>query len=326
MKYQGDSLRKFSSQILFALEQYKSPSLDINQFDNIILCGLGGSGIAARITKSYFAEISTKPIEVISDYFLPKYTSSKSLVILSSYSGNTEETLLMYNEAKSKGAGIVTITTGGQLGQLAKEDGFPIYAAETGFQPRMALGYSLSYLLLIFGEFFGIDTASQLKSAASELSDVDRYIDAAREIFNNQIKHDLKGKICVVADAFSNPVALRFCQQIQENAKAEAFLSELPEANHNVIESYYGQLPGHIIFLNSGIHLRTNLRFDFIENLLKEEGNHPIKMQIDHSNLTDYLEKIYILDWISLLIADAKGLDSSNIRNINSLKNYLSTN
>jgi len=326
MKYQSKDLRQFPEQIRYAISNYTSPGIDLNQFDNIILSGLGGSGIAGRIIKSYFFDKCSLPIEVVSDYVLPHFAGKKTLAIMCSYSGNTEETLAMYDAAKAKGAAIIVISTGGKLVEKATKDGYTVYIAQSGFQPRMALGYSLSYLLLLFSEFAGIQNAAgQLTAAASELDDEPKFMDKALSLFHG-IEDMLPAKIIVITDFISNPVGLRFCQQIQENAKAEAFLHELPESNHNVIETYYGKIDSIFFLLNSNAHPRTNLRFKFVKDLLLESGNSVTEFGLQDNSVSSLLECIYTLDWVSLLIADHKEVNSTLIKNINALKEYLSVN
>jgi glucose/mannose-6-phosphate isomerase len=325
MKYQAKDLAHFPEQIRFALSNYHAHERKLADFDNIILCGLGGSGIAGRIMKSYFFREFPLPIEVVSDYVLPAYTNNRSLTIQCSYSGNTEETLLMYKEAKEKGAGVIAIATGGQLGELAKKDGYKFYQAVAGFQPRMALGYSLTYLLLIFSELLGKNIRPEIEKTADALSDENKFVAEGRKLLD-AIGADYRKKIAVITDYYSYPVGLRFCQQMQENAKSEAFIHELPESNHNVIESYYGKLDTVFLFLNSRAHERTDLRFGFLKELLDKSDNSIISFDIQRDGLQSLLESIYTLDWLSLLIADKKEVNSAQITNINALKQFLSNN
>ena len=326
MKYQAKDLGQFPGEIRFAVENFPSSGLKIDDFNNILLCGLGGSGIAGRIIKSYFLDKSTIPVEVISDYFVPQYVGKRTLAIMCSYSGNTEETLAMYDAAKIKGATIISIATGGKLRERTIKDGYKFYQAQPGFQPRMALGYSLSYLLLIFSELCGMPgTANELSAASEALDDEQKYLERATRLLLD-IESSLPAKIVVVTDYFTNPIGLRFCQQIQENAKSEAFLHELPESNHNVIESYYGKLNSIFFFINSQNQPRTGLRFRFLKGVLEENGNTVQEINLNSTGLADVLETIYVLDWLSLLIADHKAVNSSLIKNINALKDYLSAN
>jgi glucose/mannose-6-phosphate isomerase len=286
MKYQGKDLAQFGKQIRFALDQYTPHGFNVKDFDNVLLCGLGGSGIAGRIVKNYFMESFPLPVEVVSDYLLPAYTGPRTLAIMCSYSGNTEETLAMYDYAKKHGAKMICIATGGKLKELADRDGIKFYRPEAGFQPRMALGYSLTYLLMIFSELTGKNMRNQIEAAAQSLDDSESYINEARKLAE-QITPHFPRKIIVISDYFSNPIGLRFCQQLQENTKAEAFLHELPESNHNVIESYYGSLDSIFIFLNAHTHPRTGLRFSFLQDLLAKEGNMVLEMSLDKNSLTD---------------------------------------
>jgi glucose/mannose-6-phosphate isomerase len=322
MKYQKDALSKFPDQIRYALENYQTHLFKAGNFDNIILAGLGGSGIAGRIAKSFLFSQSTLPIEVISDYDLPKYAGKRTLAIMSSYSGNTEETLSMYKQAKEKGCTIVAITTGGELEELATADGFQIYKAEPGFQPRMALGYSLTFLMLFMGDLFGVDYKNEIQESLTDLQDTQKYIDEGEKLFKACEKF-LPRKMIVVTDHFSAPVGLRLCQQLQENAKMEAFLHELPEANHNVIETYYGDMGSLFLFLDSHAHERTQLRFQFLSSLLHKNGNHVFEVNMKANNMKSALDTIYILDWLSLWMADFKKVDSKAIANINALKDFL---
>jgi glucose/mannose-6-phosphate isomerase len=168
-------------------------------------------------------------------------------------------------------------------------------------------------------------TANELSAASEALDDEQKYLERATRLLLD-IESSLPAKIVVVTDYFTNPIGLRFCQQIQENAKSEAFLHELPESNHNVIESYYGKLNSIFFFINSQNQPRTGLRFRFLKGVLEENGNTVQEINLNSTGLADVLETIYVLDWLSLLIADHKAVNSSLIKNINALKDYLSAN
>lgn len=325
MKYQGKDLATFPKQIQYSLDHYKPHNFTIQDFDNVVICGLGGSGIAGRLVKVNTFSTFPLPVEIISDYNLPAYIGNRTLAIQCSYSGNTEETISMYAQAKQLGAKMLCIATGGKLEELANADNIQFYRAEKGYQPRMALGYPLTYLHLIFDELAGTNNRAALEKAIETLSDSETHIAEARKILE-QIKPHFPKKIVVVTDYLSSAIGLRFCQQIQENAKAEAFLNELPESNHNVIESYYGKLDSIFFYLNSHKNPRTNLRFSFIKDVIEKNGDVIFDIDIDADSMTDMLQKIYVLDWLTLLLAEHTGKVSSDIRNINALKDYLSQN
>ena len=323
MKYQGDALSKFPEQIQHVLENHKPHGLKASDFRNIVIAGLGGSGIGGHITKSLCADTSPVPIEVISDYGLPAYVDGETLVIASSYSGNTEETLSMYQQAHQQGAPIIALSTGGHILEKAQSDHYTYYEAVPGFQPRMALGYSLTRLLLIVEELGLGDFRRGLEATVARLSgNRETFISRAQQIMD-QFPKAKEDKYVVVADRLTAPFALRFCQQINENSKHDAFVVELPEANHNVMETHYGQQASNFVLMDGMAHERTQLRFQFLKDLLKREGNHILHHQVDARQLPDILELSYVQDWYSLLLADAKNLNSEAIPNINALKDYL---
>ncbi len=322
MKYQKEYLARFPEQISFAINNYVRHNIKASEIDHILLCGLGGSGIAGRITKTFFRNRSPIPVEVVSDYSLPAYVNERSLVILSSYSGNTEETLSMYMAANEKKSKILVITTGGLLGDLAGENNILIYRAEPGFQPRMALGYSLTYLMLIFSELFNQNAEANLKSALKRFHDPKPFIDRAYRGFDD-LQHNTDKKFIIVCDPLTYPIGVRFAQQLQENAKAEAFVHEIPEANHNVIESYYGKIDSVFLFIDSGTNERITYRFEFLKNLLTRLQCVVSQIDFGGYSIEEVYETIYVLDWLSLIIADARKKVSSEIPNINELKNFL---
>ena len=322
MNEQHEALKKFSYQIDFALNNYSSHGLNAASFNNVLIGGLGGSGIGGRIVRSLFINDFPIPVECLADYTLPAYVNEKTLVILGSYSGNTEETLQMFDEAKSRNCTILILTSGGKLKELAQQNNIHTCTIESGFQPRMALGFSLTYLILIFGELMNKEVKTELTDIVSRVSDSQPFEDDATIVFNS-IKSKLNKKLIALTDGLLEPVGIRFCQQIQENAKYECFQHTLPEMNHNVIESYYGQMESIFFFIHINDNNRVASRFDFLNNLLEVENNKIVPVLLDNFSITLVYETIYTLDWLSILIADYRKVDSLNVPNIKSLKEFL---
>lgn len=322
---QYDALGNFSHQIRYALTNYTSHELNLDNYAHVIVGGLGGSGIGGRMAKCWFAEKFPLPVEVVADYKLPAYAGDKTLLILCSYSGNTEETLALFAEGIAKGCRLLVLTTGGKIDELAKQHQLKVYYGEGGYQPRMALCYSLTYLLLIFAELTGeIETVkSELAQAADRIAG--RRTDYEQEAYDilTLLKKQIPNKVIVVTDPWLEGVGLRFCQQIQENAKHEAFLHILPEANHNVIESYYGNIPSVFFFLRSGQNPRIDSRFDFLTSLLEVEYHKVINLALDQYDLGSVLALIYRLDAFSLHLADLRQVNALEVPNISSLKEFL---
>jgi glucose/mannose-6-phosphate isomerase len=318
------SLENFYYQIQYSLNNYQPHQFHSNSFNNIVIGGLGGSGIGGRIAKNYFIDKSNLPIEVFSDYTLPNYLSSKTLVILCSYSGTTEETLAMFHQAKKVGAQLICITSGGDLLDLAKANNVNTYIVEKGYQPRMALGFSLTYNLLILADLFNIDLRNEIKN----LSNIYQDKEALKQIAKNVVamfNDDLDNKFTIVTDNYTEAIGIRFCQQLQENAKTEAFINVLPEANHNVFETYYGKLPSHFIFVNSNNNDRNNGRFAYLKKLLENHGNQVCDLSLKDGSLFELFKFIYITDWISIYLSNEKHQDNMSVSNIMGLKDFLKT-
>jgi glucose/mannose-6-phosphate isomerase len=322
MNPQHEALKKFSYQISYALTNYTAHGMDISKYTSVMIGGLGGSGIGGRLVKNIFTDSFPVPIECIADYTLPGYVNKNTLVILGSYSGNTEETLTMFGHVKERGCDMIILTGGGKLGSLAAENNIKTYHLEGGFQPRMALGFSLTYMNLIFAEFIKKDIGGELKDIISNLSDTAPFENDATKMFES-VKSKINNKFIVITDGYFEAVGIRFAQQIQENAKHECFTHVLPEANHNVIESYYGVLPSIYFCLDSGKNERTSARFEFLSNLLQVENHKVINMSISEFDLTSVYEVIHRLDWLSIYVADYRKVDSLNVPNIMELKGYL---
>lgn len=318
------SLDQFHHQITWVLNGYRAHGLKAGQFRNIVIGGLGGSGIGGRIARLAVFTAFPIPVEVYSEYRLPAYAGRDTLVILSSYSGNTEETLGMYEDARSRGCHIICLSSGGQLVAAASADGCQCYPVETGYQPRMALGYSLTTLLLILGELGDIDFRTSLEKTAATLlanAELKSEADAICRYFSSGFNN----KFVVICDTALEAVSVRFCQQIQENAKGEAFVTVLPEANHNVIESYYGRHDTNFLLLNSGLNARNNARFEFLKTVLGETGNRFYEFPAAPFTLERVFSLIHILDWVSIGISNAKGVNNMRVDNIARLKAYLET-
>ncbi|SMO60905.1 bifunctional phosphoglucose/phosphomannose isomerase [Solitalea koreensis] len=321
MNYISQELKQFSKQIKYAVDNYKSHGISADSISNIVICGMGGSGIAGRIIKSYFNDKIAVPVEIVNDYSLPRYTGPSTLTIFCSYSGNTEETVAAYQIAREKGCKIIAITGGGQLQAKANADENRVYHVEGGLQPRMALGSPLTYLFLIFFDLLGQYKNADLTKIAEFASNTDDYINQSGEIVN-RFAESVSNKYIIICDPFFEGVAIRFAQQINENAKLEAFVNVLPEANHNSIESYYGKQNTNFIFINSRSSNRTNLRFAFLKELLGEAV--VAEILVKDTSLNALYHNIYLLDWMSLQIANKVGAVSNQIANINSLKEFLS--
>ena len=317
------SLKDFSSQLNYVLDKYTPHGITKDQFSNVVLGGLGGSGIGSAVAKNWFFDKFSCPIEAINDYHLPSYANENTLVVLNSYSGNTEETLSMYAEAKSRNCKIVALSSGGKLTELANQDGVKLYPIEGGFQPRMTIGYGLSYLLLILGETQGEDLREAIKDVADTFIEKQDYqMDSARTVFNF-FKATCKNKFVILADRHMYPLAVRFSQQLNENAKLEAFVNVIPEMNHNVLESYTDRLPTNFVLLYTNQNPRVEARFDFITGHLEMDNNKVLPMLVPQYDIYTLYDVTYRLDWVSVMLANELDAPLMEVPMISDLKEFL---
>jgi glucose/mannose-6-phosphate isomerase len=317
------SLENFTEQFDYVLDHYTSLGLNADDFSNIIMGGLGGSGIGALISKTYFYDKCPIPIETVADYHLPKFANEKSLVVLNSYSGNTEETLSLFDEAIRLNCKVVVITSGGLLKTKADENNVIAFPLKEGYQPRMTIGLGLTYLCLILGELIGEDlrpTFIEIKEGFN--NNIEKQKDSGYQIYDF-FKNSLKNKFVIVADRQFAPVATRFTQQLNENSKLEGFVNVLPESNHNVIESYTDRLHTNFIMLYSEENPRVESRFDFLISHLELENNKVLPVQIPAYTLYSIFDVIYRLDWVSVLIANELGSNLMDVPIITNLKEFL---
>lgn len=318
-----ESLKTFYKQLEYVLANYEKHNLNITDYANIVIAGLGGSGIGGQLTKSYFINQMPIPVDTVSDYNLPAYVGSKTLLILCSYSGNTEETLSVFEQGKEKGCKMLIVSAGGKLTEHAESNNVKHYKVATGFQPRMALGYSFGFLLKIFAEFVHHDIDSEFAEVIENLQNQDEHLKDAEGILK-RFSSTLENKYVIVTDAAFAAVGIRACQQLQENAKKEAFCHVLPEANHNVIESYYGKVDTNFIFLNSNTNERVDTRFEFLNGLLEKDNNKVVHIMVEEPTLKMIFAIIHKLDWLSIRISEETNQNPMEIENIISLKDFLS--
>lgn len=252
---------------------------------NIVFVGMGGSALGAHLIKSVFAQRLSAPFEIVRNYTLPGYVSSKSLVILSSFSGTTEEVLHVAKLAKEKKAKILIITSGGNLSKMMKKDKIPGYVFEPGElakQPRLGLGFSVVGVLGLLKQ------AGLLKVTSAEITKMKRAMDdvvdnSALDVHtkNNPAKtvaHALHNKaILVVAAEHLVGNAHVLANQINESGKQYATYMELPELNHHFLEGldhpkgFFNKFV--VLMVQSELYnKRIQKRFDITADIFEEQG------------------------------------------------------
>lgn len=292
---------------------------------SILITGLGGSGIGGTIVSEIVASECPVPITVNKDYFLPAFVNESTLVIVCSYSGNTEETLYAMEEAIKRKAKIVCITSGGRISEIAKENHYDLILIPPGMPPRSCLGYSLTQLLYVLYNFRLIkaDFKSQLQSAIELITREEASIrKEAIDITNFLYK---KTPVIYVVDGF-NGVATRVRQQINENSKVLCWHHVIPEMNHNELVGWAGGSDQIAVLLmrNKTDFSRSQARIEINKKVFAKYTPHVYELwSKGNSQLEQSIYLIHLTDWVSCFLADKNSVDASEINVINELKGAL---
>ena len=294
-------------------------------FDNVIITGLGGSGIGGSIVQNYVFDKLKIPLVVNKDYFLPAFVSKKSLVIVCSYSGNTEETLASLHQAKKAKATIICITSGGKVAEFANNKKLDCILVPAGMPPRSCLGYSLVQILVTLTHLGLIGNAFE-----KEIKAAIKYMKANEEATQKKamaIAKKIEGKLPIVySSSMFEGVAIRFRQQLNENSKLLSWHGVIPEMNHNELVGWRdnAQDKAVIILRNSDDYERVQSRIEINKKVIKKYTSTIIEI---YSEGKTYWEKafyfIHLTDWVSVLLADLRSLDAVEVKVIDFLKSSL---
>jgi len=322
-----DLIQAFPAQLKRAIEIGQNAKIGKSKFPirNILISGLGGSGIGGTILSNVLRDDIAVPIIVNKEYQIPAFVNENSLVIISSYSGNTEETLSALMQAFKKNAQIICITSGGLIKEYAETNDIDYVLIDGGAPPRSAFGQSFVQLLYILHQLCILEDGFKqfLKDAIAIL-----------EAEENEIKEQAKaiaaklnGKIPVIySDAKFEGVSIRFRQQINENSKMLCWHHVVPEMNHNELVGWREKNENiAVIFLrNNNDFERNQERMEFTKEVVSQYAGDVIEIYSkgDH----DIIRSIYLIhltDWVSYYLAVLKGVDAVEINVINKLKNKL---
>lgn len=322
-----DLIRNFPDHLTEALAIGRNAKLSAPDagYTNVVVTGLGGSGIGGRIAAQALAAEATCPIEVYSNYYLPAYVGKGSLVIACSYSGNTEETLAAMYQALDKGARVVCITSGGTMLETAKAKGLDHIVIPGGNPPRTMLAYSLTQQFFIL-KHFGIiksDFETSIARAADKLKSGQEAIKAEAK----ELAEKLHGKRAIIySEAATEAVSIRFRQQLNENSKELCWHHAIPEMNHNELVGWAGgdKNMAITIFRHSDDQERSQMRMEINKEVFAKYTPHIFEVW---SKGDDRLERqlylVHLGDWVSWYLAEKKGVDATEIGVINMLKEKL---
>jgi glucose/mannose-6-phosphate isomerase len=311
------SLKDFPQQCREALTLPKGISVS-EEISNIVVVGMGGSAIGGDLLKTYLRDLKI-PISVVRDYKVPNFVNENSLVFAISYSGNTEETLSAYSDSVSKGAQIISITSGGKL----QNESSKVITIPTGIQPRAALGY-------LFFPMLGVLHNSNITRVKNEeLNEMLKMLKNIEEFEENgrEIAKKLKDKIPIIYSSEDlSPVAMRWKTQINENSKLPAFYNIFSEMNHNEIVGYKGmdRKFAAVLLRDDYDNDRVKKRMDICKSLMEQYVDVEEVETTGKGLLSRLFSAIYIGDFTSYHLALWNHVDPSPVDIIEDLKRQLS--
>ena len=331
-----ESIYNFSDHILIAAKIGESISLknQYSEIHNVVVAGMGGSAIGGDVVRLLAKNELNVPMLVSRNYSLPNWVDNHTLVICSSYSGNTEESLSAFDHARDKGAQIVGISTGGTLTERMNELDLDVVAIPAGLQPRAALAISLVPMLYLLKEIglIGIKTINELNNAVALITaNRDNYGSESMENPTYSLAQRIFTTIPIIyaeTDATAT-IAVRWKGQLSENSKMLAYHNELPEMNHNEIVGWENNpdlINGISVIWLSDLsdHPRTAIRQKSTrESIGNLAGSHEIVTVEGNSIVERILLMIHFGDWVSYWCAILHGTDPTPVKKIDRLKGIL---
>jgi len=280
------------------------------KFRNILVAGMGGSGIVGDILQDY---LKTVPVFVSKGYSIPGWVNRETLVFVVSYSGNTEETVAMYRQAQKKGAKIVVVTSGGKLAKAKNSVIIP-----AGIPPRCALPYLLIPVLVI------LQRLRMIKNLDKEIKEAVKTLKAFRNMHTMTLAKRAAERLythvpVIYASDRYRSVTKRWRSQLNENSKTIAVANFIPELNHNEITGYTNpKMKGvfSVVMLKDKTDSpRIRKRIELTIKAIKDSGNEVTVLNIPKGNtLSKILTSIYFGDWVSYFLAKEYGVDPKETR------------
>lgn len=302
--------------------KFTPPSNDIH---NVVLIGLGGSAFGGEVILNYTSQHIKVPYVIVRDYEVPAFVSENTLLLVSSYSGNTEETLSMLESALPANPKIACVTSGGKLKGYAEEKGWDHIVLPGGYPPRSAAAFSIIQQLFVLNGYGLIgDFSADLEEAVTL---VEEFTDHENARF---IAQQLHNSIPVLYSAPNfESVSIRWRQQIEENSKHIAFHHVIPEMNHNELVGWKnpaGILEDTVVvvFRSNLVHKRTGIRMDICRDIFGDYAESVVEVTADgESHLGQLFFLIHLGDWVSLYLAELNEEEPTPVDVIDFLKGEL---
>lgn len=320
-----EATAEFPDHIRAGVEAAGRVELPDGPIDNVVVVGMGGSSIGGALAAALLEHEAEVPIQVVRDHTVPGFVGEGTLVVATSYSGGTQETLDAVQDAVHRDARLVAITTGGKLGYLAEQRKAPMVTVPTGYQPRAATGWLLSTNYTILSRALGVGDPDGLARAAKRLEGMigDLADPDGRAAFIAESLDD--GTVGVVGHDVLGVVARRWAGEINENAKRLAFHAVMPEMAHNQIIGWDGQAGNATLVLvrredESNVEAA---RMSFLAERADNADGPVVQCRLGGDRVEQVLEGILVGDYVSLHLARVQGIDPEPVETIEQLKGRL---
>lgn len=292
---------------------------------NVMVSGLGGSGIGGTVVSQIVANECKVPVQVNKTYHLPAFVNENTLVIISSYSGNTEETVSAYKEAMKRGAQVVCITSGGMVLEQAETKGLNHIVIPGGNPPRSMFGYSFTQLFYVLKGFGLINDAfeAQFEAAIALLDNEEEAIRAEAKLLAAKLQNTTP---VIYSAAPYEGVAIRFRQQINENGKMLCWHHALPEMNHNELVGWAGgdDKMSVVIFRCEDDFDRTRVRTDISKTIISKYTQNINEVAAKGNSVIERsLYLVHFGDWVSMYLSELNNVDVLEVKVIDFLKSEL---
>jgi glucose/mannose-6-phosphate isomerase len=312
-------IERFPQDLLNATEEVSVK--EISGINRIIMCGMGGSAIAACVLKDVYGKKIKAPIIIVRDYSLPENVDSSTLVITTSYSGNTEETLSAFNQALERGCHVVGVASGGKLLELCKQKNIDYVKVRGGVPPRTAFPLMFGSLLAVINKAGILDSTAAVEEASKAL-DVNKVKEAAQ-----RIAQALRGKVPTMYGYDYESVLMRAKDEFNENTKIPSRYEVFPELNHNDVVGWGNpELAKYftvILLRHGGESERMKKRIDVTKELLGDRVDMIQVFMEGKNRLERALYTIFLFDLVSVYLADNYSTDAYEVDIIERLKKKL---
>ena len=323
----NDYIDDFSNHLREAIEIANNTSLTscTKEIRNVLICGLGGSGIGGVIVSDIISPKVNIPITATKDYSIPNFVNEYTLVIANSYSGNTEETLYALKKCQAKDAEIAVITSGGKLKVIAEENKYNKIIIPGNQPPRAMFGYAFTELFFmlnhygVIGDSFKADFDKAITLIDTEKADIQK------QAMNLAKKMYKQTPVIYVANGFEG-VAVRFRQQINENSKMLCWHHVVPEMNHNELLGWRTNVNdlAVVYFRNKLDYDRNQIRMDINKKVISKYTENITEIWSKGESLIENsLYHINLGDWVSWYLSEMNNVDAIEIDVINFLKKEL---